>query len=120
METRQAALTRFQCHHAGDTLLRPDCEGVATVAYGGVALCATCDAMRSAVGRDHAARRLPGAELDRLACAVESLKEAERALARAVGSARRGGASWSQIGDIVGTTRQAAHQRWSPGDEAAI
>ncbi|MGH3756022.1 MAG: hypothetical protein ACRDRP_25750 [Pseudonocardiaceae bacterium] len=113
---RQGALTGFRCHHAGDTVLRPHCEGFATVAYGRVALCDNCDRMRSAVGREHAARRLPGADLDRLAQAVESLRQAERALAGAVRSARDGGASWGQIGDIVGTTRQAAHQRWSPGE----
>ncbi len=114
METRQRTLTGFQCHHFGDTILRPHCAGFATVAYGRIALCEDCDAMRSAVGREHTARRLPGAGLDRLARAVENMKDAEQALADAVVSARQGGASWGQIGDIVGTTRQAAHQRWSP------
>jgi len=120
MAARQSTLTGLRCHHAGDTVLRPHCEGIATVAYGRIALCGSCDAMRSAVGRENSARKLPGPELDRLARAAENLKGAEQALAQAVGSARRGGASWRQIGDIVGTTRQAAHQRWSPGDEAAI
>ncbi len=119
MATRQATLTGFRCHHAGDTVLRPHCEGTATVAYGRVALCATCDAMRSAVGRENPARKLPGAELDHLAWAVENLKAAEQALADAVVSARKGGASWGQIGDIVGTSRQAAHQRWSLGEGLA-
>ncbi len=118
MASRQGTLTAFGCHHAGDPSLRPDCRGFATVAYGPIALCDTCDAMRSAVGRDHGARRLPGAELSGLADAVESLRDAERLLAEAVGSARQGGASWGQIGDIVGITRQAAHQRWSSREEA--
>lgn len=84
------------------------------MAYGRIALCDNCDAMRSAVGREHAARKLPGAGLDRLGRAVENLREAEQAVGDAVVSARHGGASWGQIGDIVGITRQAAHQRWSP------
>ncbi len=118
MEPRQDTLTGLRCHHAGDTRLRPGCGGFATVAYGPIALCDSCNAMRSAVGREHTARKLPGADLDRLARAIEGLRGAERALAEAVGSARHGGASWGQIGDIVGTTRQAAHQRWSPREGA--
>jgi len=114
MATRQGTLTGLRCHHAGDTVLRPHCECIATVAYGRIALCANCDTMRSAVGREHTARKLVGAGLDRLARAVENMKDAEQALADAVVSARQGGASWGEIGDIVGTTRQAAHQRWSP------
>lgn len=112
MGTRQGTLTGYQCHHAGDANLRPNCEGFAVVAYDQVALCGECDAMRSAVGRDHAGRRFPGASLAQLAEATEAVRCAEEALADAVRLARSGGASWSQIGDIVGTTRQAAHQRW--------
>lgn len=113
MTARQETLTQFRCRHAGDADLRPDCEGLAVVAYGPIALCAMCDAMRSAVGREQAARPFPGACLDRLARAAEAVKEAEETLAEAVRSAHRSGASWGQIGDIVGTTRQAAHQRWA-------
>jgi len=112
MGTRQDTLTGYQCHHAGDADLRPNCEGFAVVAYDRGALCGECDAMRSAVGRDHAGRRFPGAALAQLAQAAEAVKRAEAALADAVRSASTAGASWSQIGDIVGTTRQAAHQRW--------
>jgi len=61
---------------------------------------------------------LPGADLDRLTRAVESLREAERSVTEAVGSARRGGASWGQISDIAGTTRQAAQRRWTAGKES--
>ncbi len=115
---RQGTLTGFQCHHADDARLRPDCQGFATVAYGPVGLCDNCDAMRSAVGRGVVARPLPGALLDRLDRVVESLKEAEQSLADAVRAARQGGASWGQIANVVGITRQAAHQRWAPGEEA--
>lgn len=118
MRMRQGALTPFQCQHAGDTDLRPHCEGFAVVAYGGVALCARCDAMRSAVGREHAGRPFPGAGLDHLARAADAVNVAEQALADAVRSAHRSGASWSQIGNIVGTTRQAAHQRWASREDA--
>ena len=118
MASRQGTLTGIHCQHAGDARLRPHCEGFATMAYGTIALCDTCDAMRSAVGREHTARKLPGARLDQLTRAVETLSEAEQQLTEAVSSARHGGASWSQIGDIVGTTRQAAHQRWATRKEA--
>jgi len=117
MASRQATLTGLYCHYAEDARLRPDCGRFATMAYGPIALCDNCDLMRSGVGREHPARPLPGAELDRLTRAVESLREAERSLSDAVCSARRGGASWGHIGEIVGTTRQAAHQRWASRTE---
>lgn len=102
----------LQCYYATRPQQRPDCEGLAVVAYGPTALCAACDARRSAVGRTHAARKLPGAELARLADAARRLAEAEAALAAAASDARRAGASWAHIGDVVGVTRQAAQQRW--------
>lgn len=37
---------------------------------------------------------------------------AERELDHAVTAARAAGVSWQRIGDAVGTSRQAAHQRW--------
>ena len=43
---------------------------------------------------------------DRAAGAVHDL------LAEAVAAARANGASWAEIGDTLGTTRQAAHQRF--------
>jgi hypothetical protein len=113
MESRQGTLTGFNCHHAGDAHLRPHCQGLATVAYGSIALCDTCNRMRSAVGREHVARPLPGAQLERLSQAVTSLRNAQQALDLAVAAARHERASWGQIGDIVGISRQAAHQRWA-------
>ncbi len=112
MGTRQGILAGFHCHHASDADLRPNCEGFAVVAYARIGLCRECDLMRSAVGREHVGRVFPGARLAELARATEAVKLAEAALADAVRSASMAGASWSQIGDIVGTTRQAAHQRW--------
>lgn len=93
--------------------LRPHCQGVAVVAYGPIALCAMCDAMRSGVGKGMVARALPGAELAQLAEASRTLGEAQQALDRAGRLARMAGASWAQIGDAVGVTRQAAQQRWA-------
>jgi hypothetical protein len=112
---RQAALTpELRCYYdaAQHRHLRPHCQGVAVVAYGPTRLCATCDTMRSAVGRTHAPRPVPGAELDRLIDAARVVADADHELARAARAARHAGASWAQIGDALGLTRQAAQQRW--------
>ena len=53
-------------------------------------------------------RPLPGAELARLIDAADAANQLDRAAC----DARHAGASWAQIGDAVGLTRQAAHQRW--------
>lgn len=102
----------MDCYYAARPNQRPDCDGLAVVAYGPTALCAACDARRSAVGRTHAARELPGAELARLGDAAGRLAEAQAALNAAASEARTAGASWAQIGDAAGVTRQAAQQRW--------
>ncbi len=112
---RQQALTgALACyyHDARHRQLRPHCQGVAVVTYGPTRLCAACNAMRSAVGRSNIARPLPGAELTRLIDAARAVVEADHELTQAARAARSGGASWSQIGDAVGLTRQAAQHRW--------
>ena len=112
---RQAGLTpELRCYYADAEHrdLRPHCQGVAVVAYGPTRLCATCDAMRSAVGRTHAPRPVPGAELAQLIVAAQVVADADHQLARAAHTAREAGASWLQIGDALGLTRQAAQQRW--------
>jgi hypothetical protein len=81
-------------------------------AYGPTHLCATCDAMRSAVGKGTVPRPVPGVELGRLIDAAQAVADAERDLASAAHAARDAGASWAQIGDALGLTRQAAQQRW--------
>jgi hypothetical protein len=122
---RQETLTgMLRCHYDTDERrpLRPHCQGFAIVAYGDIRLCATCDQMRSAVGRTNIARAVPGAELAHLIDAAQAVTRAERQLADAVRAARVAGASWAQIGDAVGLTRQAAQQRWrhpSPNPERA-
>jgi hypothetical protein len=113
--TRQGSLTeRLRCYYAGPDsgAYRPHCEGVGTVAYGNIVLCSNCDKMRSAVGRTQVARRLPGAELAELMAAAAGLAAAEERLARALAGARGAGASWAQVGDALGISRQAAQQRF--------
>jgi hypothetical protein len=112
---RQDALAAsLSCYHAGGAgPARPHCEGVAVVAYGNIALCGECDKMRSAVGRTNTARPLPAAQLYELMTAARTLAQAGHAVAEAVRQARRAGASWTQVGDALGVSRQAAQQRWS-------
>ncbi|MGH9062129.1 MAG: hypothetical protein ACRDZY_21830 [Acidimicrobiales bacterium] len=98
---------------------RPHCKRVAVVAYGTIALCRSCDQMRSAVGRTHSARPLPGAQLHQLITAARAVGDAERHVADAVRQAREAGASWAQIGDALDISRQAAQQRWSAPDNHA-
>lgn len=112
---RQQALTgALRCYYddARHRPLRPHCEGVAVVAYGPTPLCATCDQMRSGVGKATVGRPVPGVELAGLIDAAHAVAEAEHHLARAARAARRAGATWTQIGDAAGVTRQAAQQRW--------
>ena len=112
---RQEALTsELRCYYddARHRPLRPHCEGVAVVAYGPTRLCTSCNAMRSSVGKGIVAHPLPGVELARLIAAAHTAADAANHLDRAAHDARHAGASWAQIGDAVGLTRQAAQQRW--------
>ncbi len=112
---RQGALTgALRCYYdeAHHRQLRPHCDGVAVVAYGPTRLCASCDRMRSTVGKGTAPRSVPGVELGRLIDAAHATADAEAELAHAAHAARDAGASWTQIGDALGLTRQAAQQRW--------
>jgi len=114
-DPRQPALTGvWRCYYDDDRHrhLRPHCQSIAVVAYGPTRLCAVCDAMRSSVGKGTAPRPLPGAELARLTDAARAVIEADHELTQAALAARTSGASWTQIGDAVGLTRQAAQQRW--------
>lgn len=118
--TRQDALTAaLRCYYADEAHRndRPHCAGVAVVAYGDIVLCAMCDAMRSAVGRTNAPRRIPGAELGELIVARTALAAAEERVAHTTGKARRAGASWTQVGDALGITRQAAQQRFGAAEQ---
>lgn len=111
---QDALLAGLNCFYATGrgTVERPHCQRVAVVAYGGIVLCAMCDAMRSAVGRTNVARKLPGAELSALVEDARALALAEERVATAARRARAAGASWGQIGDALGISRQAAQQRF--------
>jgi hypothetical protein len=95
---------------------RPHCEELAVVTYGSIALCSECDLRRSAVGKGTAPVHLPDpGTLVALVVARDEAKRAELALAEAVARARRAGQPWSAVGALLGTTRQAAQQRFSHG-----
>ena len=115
VDPRKAALTDpLRCYYDDPRhrALRPDCQGVAVVAYGPTRLCASCDLMRSSVGKGTTPRPLPAVELAHLIDVARAAADANDRLAEAAQAARRGGASWTQIGDALGLTRQAAQQRW--------
>jgi hypothetical protein len=69
-------------------------------------------------------KRAPSrAALDRLGAAVgvvdELRSDGDQLLDRFVGEARREGCSWTQIGETLGISKQAAHQRFLPADQAS-
>jgi len=104
------------CYYASqqnDHVTRHDCTGLASVVYGPLALCKSCDLRRSAVGRSTVGRLLadPESLVDVLA-ARERAAEAEAALAAAVARARGAGHRWSAIGTVLGLSRQGAQQRF--------
>ena len=109
---RRPTITPRLCVYARDRRGRPDCDGVAVVAYGAIALCAGCDRARSLVGDGIVGHKLPDAELCHLTPIAHQLIHAEHLLARAVRSARAAGASWNQIGQTLGVTERAALKRW--------
>ncbi|HWE91864.1 MAG TPA: hypothetical protein VG317_20550 [Pseudonocardiaceae bacterium] len=51
--------------------------------------------------------------LDRVAAAREQASVAEAALRAAVARARAAGHTWQRIGTVLGTTRQAAFERFA-------
>jgi hypothetical protein len=105
-----------RCHYAGDPGRRPDCTLTAEVLLGPVPLCGSCARARSTLGKGTAPRPLPpGRPLDVLSWVADAdaaTRQAQRTLAAAVTRARSRGHSWAQIGDRLGITRQAAHQRF--------
>jgi hypothetical protein len=106
------------CHYAtGDArraAARPDCDGLAAIVYGPIALCASCDLRRSAVGKGTAPRHLPDpVVLVALHPAHKTATDAADALADAVSAARAAGHTWAAIAAALGVSRQTAHQRFS-------
>ena len=106
-----------RCHYADDPALRPRCTLTATVRYGAVALCQSCNAARSTLGKGQAPVRLPAGPafdvLGWIATAHQQAGAAEATLAAAVTRARQGGATWSVIGAQLGVSRQGAQQRFT-------
>src|SRR5664280_319266 len=87
-----------RCHYADDPARRPRCTLSATLRYGAVALCPSCNAGRSTLGKGQAPVPLPaGPAFDVLgwvATAHQQAGAAEATLAAAVTRARQGGATW--------------------------
>jgi len=94
---------------------RPDCQVLASVCYGPVALCAGCDQRRSTVGKGAPAMRLadPRALLE-IAAARDACQQAGARLRQAVAAARQAGHPWSAVAAILAISRQAAQQRFAP------
>ena len=116
VSSRQETLTAsLRCYYADPAKAaeRPHCEGVGVVSYASIVLCSMCDKMRSSVGRTESGRKLAGGELIELIDAAKELSRAEERVGRAVRRARAAGASWSQVGDGLLISRQAAQQRFA-------
>ena len=69
------------------------------------------EAMRGLVLRSGGGELTVGAALAATAAVRDA---ADRKLFELVGFAREAGASWSSIGEALGVTTQAAHQRYGP------
>ena len=106
-----------RCHYADDPARRPRCTLTGTVAFGTLALCPSCAARRSTVGKGQPAVALPtGPTLDVLAwirAAHHCANAADRSLTAAITRARQAGQPWSAIGAQLGMSRQAAQQRFT-------
>jgi hypothetical protein len=99
------------CYYAAG---RPDCQVLAAVRYGPLALCASCDQRRSTTGKGTAPVRLPDPQtLLEIAAARDACQRAAAALRHAVAAARQAGHPWSAVAAILGGTRQAAQQRFA-------
>jgi hypothetical protein len=99
------------CQYAGT---RPDCQVLAAVRYGQLALCVPCDQRRSTLGKGIQRAALPDPRaLLRIAAARHACQQAETGLREAVAAARRAGHPWSAVAAILGATRQAAQQRFT-------
>jgi len=104
------------CHYARDPARRPHCTLTAEISLGAVALCGSCAAARSTLGKAMAAVPLPPGPavdvLDWVADASLAAGQACRDLDAAVTRARSAGYSWARIAGRLGVTRQAAAQRY--------
>ena len=106
-----------RCYYADDPAARPWCTLTATVRHGAVALCPSCNAVRSTLGKGQTPVPLPAGPgfdvLGWVATAHQQAGAAEATLAAAVTRARQSGASWTAIGAQLGLSRQGAQQRFA-------
>ena len=106
--------------------LRPDTEVHRLVAGPGVFVCDTCVELAAQViqdAPDGSPRLMPWDLTDSLEAALGVLPnvalaqaQVETALAGWVRRARSLGATWAQIGDALGITRQSAWERFAPNE----
>jgi len=105
-----------RCIYALRPADRPGCQLTANVTYGRIALCWACDAQRSTLGKGQIRHRLPDSEPDPIALLAEArrhLLDAHEQLHAAVTRARQQHTTWTAIASVLGTTRQAAQQRFT-------
>jgi hypothetical protein len=101
------------CCYAGT---RPECQVLATVRYGQLALCAPCGQRRSTLGKGTPPVSLPDPHaLLEIAAARDACQQTQAGLRQAVAAARHAGHPWSAVAAILGGTRQAAQQRFTGG-----
>jgi hypothetical protein len=110
-------MTGTLCHYATDPARRPGCQVTAVLRRGKVPLCASCDALRSTLGKGQPATaipapRAPACLLDWIGQAHARLADAESEVTAAVTRARLHGHSWAAIAGRLGISRQAAQQRF--------
>jgi len=99
------------CRYAGT---RPECQVLAAVRYGQLALCAPCDQRRSTLGKGTPPVSLPDPRgLLEIAAARDACQLAEAELRQAVAAARHAGHPWSAVAAILAVSRQAAQQRFA-------
>ncbi len=118
MTSRTVRRAPVLCHFAADPGRRPHCTLTAEIAAGAVALCPSCAAARSTLGKGAAPAALPPGPaidvLDWVAGTAAAAARASRRLDAAVTRARSRGHTWAQIAARLGVTRQAAQQRYGP------
>jgi hypothetical protein len=105
-----------RCLYAYRPEQRPDCRLAATLLYGTRALCSNCNQQRSTLGKGLVPRRLPVTEPDPLGLLADAYHQVARAteqLTAAVIRARQHDITWPAIATVLGTTRQAAQQRFT-------
>jgi hypothetical protein len=116
-------LPALLCHYAADPHARPGCQLTAVLRRGTVPLCASCDVLRSSLGRGQPAVPLPAPApadlLEWISQAHGRMLAAEAEVAAAAVRARQHGHSWAAIAARLGITRQAAQQRFGQATNSA-